>query len=200
MPLMAQNVCSTPTYPKMKQLQYLSIQGKSAPAYWFRNYDSQNFRSFIESVTLSQALLVSSIYRTDLFYYAESGQHLESILKAWHAVKRIAQKEHAIDKFIRADNRAETLEMYFDTLFHLMHQPAHLARYKERFRETVQLEPQNIILQDLMACDLHLSEMYKKESLSHVRLNDKPICEATFLPCKHFSLIADKGIAEMIYN
>ncbi len=186
--------------PKMKQLQYFSIQGKCAPAYWFRNYDSQNFRSVVESITLSQALLISSIYRTDLFFFSESKEDNLKILKAWHAFKRLPFTNSIMDKFIRAENRADSLELYFDTLFNLMHQPAHLARYKERFRETAQLESQNLILNDLMACDLHLSETYKKEELSHVRLNDKPICQATFLPCKHFSLIADKGIAEMIYN
>ena len=183
----------------MKQLRYLSIQGKNAPAFWFRNYDAHNFRSTVESITLSQALLVSSIYRTDLFYYSDNEEDQGIILRAWSAFKRLEHESIRVARFIRGSDRSESFECYFDTLFHLMHHPAHLTRYKERFKEVVQIEPQNCILKDLMACDLHLSEKYRKEELDHVSLSD-PVAKAAFLPCRHFSLIADKGLAEMIYN
>ncbi|WP_421872434.1 hypothetical protein [Marinoscillum sp.] len=183
----------------MKQLRYLSIQGHNAPAYWFKNYDAHNFKSTVESITLSQALLISSIYRTDFFYYSDNPEDQSIILRAWCAFKRLDYSSTNLDKFVRADTRGESFQIYFDTLFHLMHHPAHLARYKERFKELVQIDPRNIILRDLMACDLHLSERYKKEELDHVSLSD-PVAKAAFLPCRHFSLIADKGLADMIYN
>lgn len=184
----------------MKHLKYLSIQSRFAPAYWFRHHDAQNFRSVVECITLSQTLLISSIYRTDLFFLTDNEDDISTVIKAWCAFKGLKYDKSSHEKFIRGLDRPKSLEFYFDTLFHLMHQPTHLARYKDRFREVAQIEPSNYILQDLMACDLHLSKQFKKEELAHVSLSEKPLSGTVFLPCKHFSLIADKGIAEMIYN
>ncbi len=122
------------------------------------------------------------------------------VLKAWHACKNMSHVNQHLEKFIRAHTRSEALEFYFDTLFHLMHQPAHLARYKARFTEVAQLEPQNRILQDLMACDLHLSKQYKKDDLSHVSLTGQPQASPSLASYESFGLLADKSLSEMIYN
>ncbi|MEQ9306789.1 MAG: hypothetical protein RJQ14_22935 [Marinoscillum sp.] len=183
-----------------KQLQYLSIQGSNAPTYWFKNYDAQNFRALVESITINSSLFVSSIYRSDLFYYAEDDETTDHILRAWCAYKRISFSESRKQKFVRGLNKHEAFEYYFDTIFRLMHQLPHLIRYKERLNELIELEPNNSILKELMECDSHLTEKYKEEEVDYISLSTPSGLKPSFLPVKNFKLIADKGISELICN
>ncbi|MEQ8474537.1 MAG: hypothetical protein RIC35_25285 [Marinoscillum sp.] len=184
----------------MRQLQYLSIQGSNAPTYWFKNYDAQNFRALVESITLSNSLFVSSIYRSDLFYYTEDLHTTEKIVRAWCAYKRIPYSEGRQLKFIKGLNKHESFEYYFDTIFRLMHQLPHLIRYKERLNELIELEPNNVILKELMECDSHLVEKYREEEVEYISLSTSSGLKPSFLPVKHFKLIADRGLSDMIFN
>lgn len=154
----------------MKPLRYLSIQGSSAPSFWFKHHDAHSFRSLVESVTLCNCLLISSIYRTDIFYRSYADK-TDTLLKIWCTFKNIPFRHDVIQKFVRGTNNQESFEFYFDTLFHLMQHPAYYQRYRDRLTEIQLLEPTNAILTDLMKCDMHLSEKYKNEDLTYLSLS-----------------------------
>ncbi|RED92659.1 hypothetical protein [Marinoscillum furvescens] len=154
----------------MKPLRYLSIQGSAAPTYWFKHHDAHSFRALVESITVSNCLLISSIYRTDIFYRAHTDK-TDLLLKVWSAYKNIPFHNEVIHKFVRGSNDQESFEFYFDTLFHLMRHPAHYQRYKERLSEIQLVEPGNTILTDLMKCDLHLSRRYKNQEVAYKSLS-----------------------------
>lgn len=143
----------------MKNLQYLSIQGRCAPSFWFKNRDAHCFRSLIESFTLSRALVLSSIYRTDiLFCFPED--HTELILRLWCLWKEFPLNAEIKSKFLRTADNKEALEFYFDTLFHLSHHTHQFEQYRERLSEILHQEPDNAILNELISCDSHLTTYY----------------------------------------
>lgn len=157
----------------MKNIQYLSIQGRYAPSFWFKHYDAYHFRSVIESITLSRALIISSVYRTDIFFRSKEDQ-MELILKIWCVLKEFKLTSAVKNKFIRTSNEREAFEFYFDTLFHLMHHPLHFEKYKEHLTEIQLQESNNPILNELMQCDVHLSKRYKEQEVDYISLALSP--------------------------
>lgn len=185
--------------PKMKQLQYLSIQGRCAPSFWFKHHDAQAFRSLTESITLSSTLIVSSIYRTDVFF-SEEGDKADLIIRTWAAFKRLPYDLQTKEKFIRADNKQEAFELYFDTLFHLMQHPTHYERYKQRLWELQLLDKTNPILCELMQCDLHLADLYRQQKVNYPGLAQAdPKLQNKSAP-ENFGLLAQKCLPALIYN
>lgn len=184
----------------MKQIYYLSIQGSSAPAFWYKNHDAQNFRSLIESITLSSTLFISSIYRTDLFYRSEKDLS-ESILHIWCTCKGIHYDHMVKSKFVRAEGLDQSFAFYFESLVHLMTHRRHYERYKERLNEIHQQEDRNTILNELMKCDLHMAKSYQKQQLNYMQLSsvqqdNQPFC----LNRQAFRVLADEFLKEKNYN
>ncbi|MEQ8582099.1 MAG: hypothetical protein RIC30_12495 [Marinoscillum sp.] len=183
----------------MKEIQYLSIQGSCAPSFWFKDHDAQSFRSLIESLTLSHSLIISSIYRTDVFFMAEE-DHLDLIIRSWSTLKRHSFDQHLKGKFIRANNRKEAFELYFDTLFHLIKHPKHHERYRIRLNEIQQLESNNPILKELMECDMLLTEKYREQHVKYVSLATAEQIGQYIPSCENFSLLAHERLRKLNYN
>ena len=183
----------------MKEIQYLSIQGSCAPSFWFKDYDAQSFRSLIESLTLSHSLIISSIYRTDVFFMAEE-DHLDLIMRSWSTFKRHPFDQHLKGKFIRANNRKEAFELYFDTLFHLIKHPKHHERYRLRLNEIQQLESNNPILTALMECDMLLTEKYREQHVKYVSLATSEKVSQYIPSGENFSLLANERIRKLNDN
>ncbi len=184
----------------MKKTHYISIQGRYAPSFWFKNQDAHSFRSLVESITLSRSLIISSIYRSDLFYCSDDDKS-DLIIRIWCSFKGHHFDDHIKGKFIRADSKPDAFEFYFDTLFHLMLHPPHYERYKERLNEIQQQEKNNSILNELMQCDLHLSECYKAQEVDYKQLaKDAESVQASSVAYTEFGTLAKRRIKDLNYN
>lgn len=164
----------------MKNIQYVSIQGRCAPSFWFKYHDAHHFRSLIESITLCRGLVISSMYRTDIFFCSKEDK-TDLILKIWCLFKGFNYTQEIKSKFIRTANENEAFEFYFDTLFHLMHHANHFEKYKEELTEIQLQEQDNEILNELMQCDLHLSQRYKEQEVDYISLALTPGLKRVYL-------------------
>ncbi|WP_425389533.1 hypothetical protein [Ekhidna sp.] len=140
-------------------LRYIHIQGKEAPGFSFRNKTAQNFKSLIQSLTDGSSLVISSLYRTDVFYQAEE-DHTDDILKLW------SLQEETFDpkKLHFKHGRDKSLEAFFTSLVSFSSAIKWYEAYLEEFRHACSLDQNNPILKDLKLCEQYLQESHQTVS------------------------------------
>ncbi|MEO9473943.1 MAG: hypothetical protein ABJG41_00345 [Cyclobacteriaceae bacterium] len=136
----------------MKDLRYIGIQGWNASKFWFRNHDSHILRILIESVTASKACIISSIYRSDIFYYSETDQSA-LISKMWCQLKGLNHNKSTLGQFVIGGNRKTSISLFFDTIYHLKLHPTYFKRYRNHLNELMKQESNNTILKEIEDCD-----------------------------------------------
>lgn len=137
-------------------LHYLHIQGKHAPGFFFRDKTGQNFKSLIQSVTEGAALVISSLYRTDVFYQAQE-PHTDHVVKLWS----LQEKSFDPSKLTTVAGRDDVLEHYFTSLVSFSSANKWYNTYLEEFREACALDRNNPILKDLKLCEQYLQASQK---------------------------------------
>ena len=143
----------------MKQMNFLCIQGEYARGFRLNSDSIQSFRSMVESMTLSSALVISSPYRSDLLYQSE--EHIsEQLLRVWCAYKGSPFKASYSNQFTEAFGTSETLEYFFVKLTHLSRRKIWLQPYLNQFREICLKEPNHELLQPLLNCNRFLKSKY----------------------------------------
>ncbi len=150
-------------------LHYIHIQGKSAPAFYFRNRTAQHFKSLIQSLTEKSSLVISSLYRTDILYIAEE-DFSESIFKIW----ALQEQEFDPKKLMCVNRRESSLELYFTSLVSLSSATKWYEAYLDEFRYACSIDRNNPILKDLKLCEQFLQESNQTiaRPLSGARPND----------------------------
>ena len=141
----------------MKQTRYLCVQGKYAPRFHLKNESTQNFRSLIESITLSNAVVISSRYKSDLIYHAEEDLSYQ-LIKAWSVFNGLEYKNSFLNKFISANGESDTLEYFFVKLVHLSMNRDWYIDYCHHFEEVCKKEPDHILLKQIISCNKYLKE------------------------------------------
>ncbi|MEO9869731.1 hypothetical protein [Ekhidna sp.] len=137
-------------------LHYIHIQGKEAPQFSFRNKTAQNFKSLIQSMTDGSSLVISSLYRTDVFYTANQ-DHSEQILKLW------ALQEDAFDstKLTIVSGRDNALELFFTSLVSFSSANKWYQAHLKEFRHACSMDQNNPILKDLKLCEQYLQKSHQ---------------------------------------
>lgn len=142
---------------RMKQTRFLCVQGKYAPRFYLKNKSTQNFRSLIESITLSSAVVISSRYKSDLIYHADKDLS-QQLIRAWSIYNGMDYKDSFLNKFISANGESETLEYFFVKLAHAaMHRDWYID-YCHHFEEVCKNEPDHVLLRQLIDCNKYLLE------------------------------------------
>lgn len=132
-------------------LHYIHVQGREAPQFCFRDKSAQNFKSVIQSLTDGSSLVISSLYRTDVFYTAGE-DHSKDILKLWS----LQVKSFDTSRLSLISGRDHALEMFFTTLVALSAASQWYESYLEEFRQACAMDQNNPILKDLKLCEQYL--------------------------------------------
>lgn len=129
----------------------MHIQGKDAPQFYFRDKTAQNFKSVIQSFTEGASLVISSLYRTDVFYSAQK-EYTSDVVKLWS----LQAKEFDSSKLTMVTGRDEVLEHYFTSLVSFSAAYKLYEAYLSEFRYACSLDQNNPILKDLKLCEQYL--------------------------------------------
>jgi len=149
-------------------LHYIHIQGKDAPGYYFRDKTAQHFKSMIQSICEGSALVISSLYRSDVFYLSHKELTLE-IFKLW----ALQEKTFDPSKLKVFSGRESVLEYFFTSL--VVFSAAHkwYEAYLNEFRSACSMDKNNPILKDLKACEDYLQEtqhtIHRPATISNTR-------------------------------
>jgi hypothetical protein len=137
-------------------LHYIHIQGKDAPKFYFRDKTAQHFKSVIQSLTEGPSLVISSLYRTDVFYSSEKDRS-DNILKLWS----LQEQSFDASKLTIVSGRDNALELFFTSLVSLSAASNWYESYLEEFRHACSLDQNNPILKDLKLCEQYLQESHQ---------------------------------------
>ncbi len=151
-------------------LHYIHIQGKDAPSFYFRDQTAQHFKSLIQSMTQGSSLVISSLYRTDILYHAETDFN-ESILKMWS----LQESSFDSQKLVFANQRDKALELFFTSLVALSSAQLWYEAYLVEFRNACSIDQNNPILKDLKQCEAYLQESHSTIERPSIDQNPKDL-------------------------
>ncbi|MEP0368842.1 MAG: hypothetical protein ABJN36_20565 [Cyclobacteriaceae bacterium] len=184
----------------MKDLRYIGIQGWNASRFWFRNHDSHILRVLIESVTASKACIISSIYRTDVFYYSETDQSA-LIFKMWCQLKGLNHNTPTLGQFVIGENRKTSISLFFDTIYHLKLHPSYFKRYRNSLNELMKQESNNAILKEIEDCDNYLLRSAASERCIYTPLKKlKNKVRKASASLKNFESLIYQTLPDINYN
>lgn len=184
----------------MKDLRYIGIQGWNASKFWFRNHDSHALRVIIESMTASKACVITSIYRSDVFYYSETDQSA-LIVKLWCRLKGLNHNESILEQFVIGENRKTSISLFFDTIYHLKLHPLYFKRYRNHLNELMKQESNNTILKEIEDCDNYLLQSAASERNMYTPLKKlKKKMRKASACLKNFELLIYRTLPDINYN
>ena len=178
----------------MKQLRFLCIQGKYARGFHLNGDSIQSFRSLVESMTLSSALVISSPYRSDLLYHSDEDISLK-LLRVWCAYKGSPYQDAYASRFTQAFGIEETLEFFFVKLTHLSRRKTWLHPYTNQFTEICLKEPNHELLKPLLGCNKFL----RSRHLPDIGLADNPVSKMQYTR-DNFHQLATNTLIHFIGN
>lgn len=159
----------------MKHTRLLCIQGKYAPTFFLKNQCAHHFRSLIESVTLSNAIVISSRYKSDVIYSADKNITTD-LIKMWTTYQGIPYTDRLPEKFTSTDSGSSFLEYYFIKLAHLSMRNGWYRDYCRQFTEVCSQEPDHSLLKPIIACNQYL----KDASIGELNLPEIPLRQLKF--------------------
>lgn len=137
-------------------LHCIHIQGKEAPPFCFRDKTAQNFKSLIQSLSEGSSLVISSLYRTDVIYSANSDLS-ENIFKLWS----LQEKSFDSSRLTTVSGRDRVLELFFTSLVTFSSAGKWYEAYLDEFRHACSMDRNNPILKDLKLCEQFLQESHQ---------------------------------------
>ena len=154
----------------------ISIQGKYASHYRFKQHSAQSFKNLIQGITGKCCAVISSRFRSDLIYCSETFTHKEA-LKLWsvHLKEEFDQKQRHL--FVFKKGKEAVLNHYFNSLNEFCRIHGWYEEYVDEFNALLALDTNNPVLQLIAECDYHLA----KETAS----NRSPLFEGN---SDHFQL------------
>jgi len=155
----------------MKKLKLLQIQGKYAPSWWLQQHEQQ-FIATLESILSQPSLIISTRYRTDLFFI-ENNNIVDNIIKSWCLNQCKDYHHRFIELFTQVDNRNDALRHYFTSLYILAKYPRAFQQYKHKFNLVKERQAKNSIMIMLIKSEQYLDRVNNAYRASGMMLNEE---------------------------
>lgn len=133
----------------------ITVAGKSAKQFFLRPECMADFESLIRSVTSDRVMVVSTRFRTDIFYRGSKPRH-EAILKLW-ALYAYADPDYICRMDFRLyDGDEDSLASYFEAIDALSANWYYYNLYKKVFSYVYSNDQHNPLAVTIANCDKHL--------------------------------------------
>ncbi|MEO9802548.1 MAG: hypothetical protein ABJF04_04835 [Reichenbachiella sp.] len=138
-------------------IHLLTVVGKSAQTFYLEQQVISDFKSLMRTLTSGRVMIISTKFRSDLFYSAEKSEN-ESILKSWILYANTSMDSLDGTDFITSIGDEESLTRYFQSINALSANRYHYQRYQEAFYSAFSNDDQNPMARTIVQCDQHLIE------------------------------------------
>lgn len=145
-------------------MNLLSIQGHFAPAFRLNKADAAELKKQVEIISQEHVLVISSKFRTDLFYY-DVDDHVEEIIRIWCDISGVTYNDSTKIKFFRSRNELLTLTHFFYRLQLLFRMPQWHKAYSEELLSMWIENPKEPVLGILMKVMILLNESCNEHTL-----------------------------------
>ncbi len=140
----------------------ISIQGKYAVHYRFKEQSAQNFKALVQAITGKCCAVVSSRFRTDVIYCSNKITP-KNILQLWamNLHEEFSRKQRHL--FIFKSGKENVLNYYFSSLNKLSHLSDWYQEYVSEFNQLLSLDRNNPVLKMIAECDNYLIRSHHAE-------------------------------------
>ncbi|MGB3180782.1 MAG: hypothetical protein WBB45_05295 [Cyclobacteriaceae bacterium] len=137
-------------------IHLITVSGKSASRFFLKPEYMADFSSLISSVTSERLFMISTRFRSDLFYKCETACH-ESVIKLWALYAGIVPTVADLCDIKILDGDEASLSGYFESLNTLSANWYQYDTYRKVF--TISYSPDNPVAETIARCDKHLVKM-----------------------------------------
>ncbi len=145
-------------------IHLITVVGNSAKNFYIEQQRTSNFKSLMRSVTSGRVMIISTKFRSDLFYNAQESRS-KAILKLWKLYTNKDRCDIDQNDLFTAKGDEKSLSRYFDSIDKLSANWYLYRLYKKVFSYTFNNDPQNPVAQKIMQCDQYLIDhLYAKRT------------------------------------
>lgn len=146
-----------------------------------------DFKALMRTVTSGRVMIISTKFRSDLFYCAENPVH-DSILKLWALYVNTTISDLVASDIETFVGRKESFSAYFQSINKLSTKWLFYRMYQNAFYETYLNDQQNPVAMIVAGCDQHL---VADERITRPALLSGKDCHLTVMTEDTFSLAMD---------
>ena len=179
-------------------IHLLSIQGKYAIGYHINLELIENFKTLVRGVTSGCVFVVSSKYKTDIFYNSTEEKHA-AIQKAWSLYSNDANDMDNVH-IKRFSGNKDTFSYFFQSLISLSTNWYWNKNYRDYFLKSYMSDTGNLLANKILDCDNYLM---KKKNISRTRsqlIDQKKYRPLDYTTTKDTSLIAIHQLLKISEN
>ena len=165
----------------------ISITGASAKPFYLEEGCTSDFKSLMRTVTSGRVMIVSTKFRSDLFYSAEKAQN-EAILKLWALYAKVELPQQLGDCIATFTGREASFYHYFQAINTLSLTWHFYRLYQKAFCQTFNNDQHNPITLIVVGIDQHLTKhpSIKRDTLLDSNIAVEPkLTEDTFSLAMH---------------
>lgn len=144
------------TKPHLGMIHLITVTGPSAKSFYLDQSCLPDFKSLMRTVTSGRVMIISTKFRSDLFYSASNPEN-EAILKLWALYAKVESTDIQQPGFITSIGAEESLSNYFQAINKLSSNWHHYTTYQKAFYHTFRNDQDNPVAKIVMQCDQHLA-------------------------------------------
>ncbi|MEP2026071.1 MAG: hypothetical protein ABJH98_19930 [Reichenbachiella sp.] len=136
-------------------IHLITVAGQSARKFHLVEACISDFKALMRTITSGRVMIVSTKFRSDLFYSAEKPEH-DSILKLWAFYAKAELSDLNKKEVKTYVGRKASFTEYFQSVNKLSFSWHYYRLYQKAFYETYSNDQQNPVTMIVVGCDQHL--------------------------------------------
>lgn len=138
-------------------IHLITVTGQSARNFHLSQQYMADFKSLMRTVTSGRVMLVSTRFRSDLFYYDKRARN-KAILKLWALYANTTPDDLDKKDLNTTAGDQKSLSKYFLAMNKMSTNWHHYGLYKKALYVTYNNDQQNPLTNTLLQCDRYLTE------------------------------------------
>jgi len=153
-------------------IHLISVVGSGAEALYLEQKCIPDFKALMRTLTSGRVLIVSTKFRSDLFYVSEMPTN-EAILKLWVFYAKTNLLDLDRSCIITSAGDEKSLSTYFESINLLSENWYQYKLYKKVFLQTFMNDHQNLVAKTIVQCDQYLVEHPNIKRTALINSNEK---------------------------
>lgn len=138
-------------------IHLITVVDKSAKDFFLERQYTSDFKSLIRTITSGRVMIVSTKFRSDLFYHAEKSKS-KAIIKLWALYAKASLSNLNTKDFTTTKGDEKSLSEYFQSINKISTNWHYYRLYKKAFRYAFNNDEQNPVAKVISQCDQYLTE------------------------------------------
>ena len=151
-------------------IHLITIVGRSAKDFYLEQGLIPDFKSLLRTVTSGRVMMISTKFRSDLFYGSEVPK-TDEVIKLWALYAKTERAGLNKSDMNASSGDEQTLSWYFNSINMLSANWYYYSLYKKAFQNLFNHEPQNPVARTVIECDQYL--------VAHTSTKRKPLIKVS---------------------